>query len=118
MKKKICILMTVLMLLVTGCSQKSDPPKQTNTVMPETKVDDQQEKEPEPTPAVPQKDPEPEKKEDSKKIRKKVKEAIDAYEDFIDEYVKFMKKYKKSNYSAKLLSDYMKFLTKRTDYVE
>ncbi len=84
--------------------------------------DNYKQEEPDPTPVVPDKDPEPEPepepRNDNKTIRKDVKEAIDAYENFIDEYVKFMKKYKKSDYSVKLLSDYMEFLTKLTEYEE
>ncbi len=47
-----------------------------------------------------------------------IKELLDSYELVINEYVDFMNKYKTSNYSVSMMSDYLKILDKYTEFVE
>ena len=51
-------------------------------------------------------------------VRPDVKEFLDSYESVMNEYVDFMKKYKDSNYSSNMLTDYLKILDKYTDFVD
>lgn len=47
-----------------------------------------------------------------------VREFLDSYEQIVNEYVDFIKKYKDSNYSSDMLSDYMKILKKYTEFAD
>ena len=81
---------------------KSEEPEQ------ETKP----EKETEPAPT------EESKKEDSGKLGKEFKKAMDEYEEFMDKYVAFMKKYQKNPTDLSLLADYAEYMSDYADFME
>lgn len=62
-----------------------------------------------------QQDEQQSEQKDSSQVDPNFKATMDSYEKFFDQYVDFMKKYKDSNYSADMLSDYTKMMQQYSD---
>lgn len=50
-------------------------------------------------------------------IRPEFKQALDSYEAFFDEYIAFMERYKNSNNSSAMLTDYANYMKKYAEYM-
>ena len=60
----------------------------------------------------------PESKNDSNAVSPSFKETMDSYEKFFDDYIAFMKKYKENPNDMELLTDYLDWMQKYSDYME
>ena len=60
----------------------------------------------------------PESKSGSNTVSSSFKETMDSYEKFFDDYIAFMKKYKENPNDMELLTDYLDWMQKYSDYME